>query len=210
MYSPRKYQENDINKLKGMMAKHSFATLITYNDSGIEANHIPLLLNQSAGKDVLQGHVAKANPLWKNIANKSEVLIIFNGPNCYISPNYYPTKQENGKAVPTWNYVTVQVKGTVSFIHDEHWNLTMLNNLTKKHEANQSTPWSVSDAPQEYIDKMLSAIVGLEIDISSISGKWKVSQNHPEVNKQGIVEGLSQEGENDAVNIAKLVQEHML
>jgi transcriptional regulator len=209
MYIPKKFLQDDINKLKGMMANHSFATLITHNESGIEANHIPFFLNTSAGKEVLHGHIAKANPLWKNIKDKSEVLIIFNGPNCYISPNYSPTKQENGKAVPTWNYVTVHVKGIVTFIDDEQWNLTMLNNLTTLHEANQPVPWSINDAPQEYIDRMLSAIVGLEIDIVSISGKWKVSQNQVAVNQQGIIKGLSQETESKAKNIAKLVREHM-
>ena len=210
MYIPKRFLKDDIDKLKGMMVNHSFATLITHNESGVEANHIPLILNKLGQKDVLQGHIAKANPLWKNIKDKSEVLIIFNGPNCYISPNYYPTKQENGKVVPTWNYISVHVKGIVSFIHDDQWILKMLNDLTNQYEANQPVPWSVSDAPQAYIDKMLSAIVGLEIDILSITGKWKVSQDKTEENKQGIIRGLSQEINSDAHNIAKLVKEHLI
>jgi transcriptional regulator len=210
MYIPKRFLKDDIDKLKGMMVNHSFATLITHNESGVEANHIPLILNKLGQKDVLQGHIAKANPLWKNIKDKSEVLIIFNGPNCYISPNYYPTKQENGKVVPTWNYISVHVKGIVSFLHDDQWILKMLNDLTNQYEANQPVPWSVSDAPQAYIDKMLSAIVGLEIDILSITGKWKVSQDKTEENKQGIIRGLSQEINSDAHNIAKLVKEHLI
>jgi transcriptional regulator len=209
MYIPKRFLQDDINKLKGMMANHSFATFISKNESGIEANHMPLILNESGQRDVLQGHIAKANPLWKSLKDKSEVLIIFNGPNCYISPNYYPTKKVNGKVVPTWNYVSVHVKGIVSFIHDEQWVLTMLNNLTDHYEANQSVPWSVNDAPQAYIDKMLSAIVGLEIEIVSITGKWKVSQDKTEVNQEGIIKGLSHEADSNAQNIATLVKEYL-
>ena len=209
MYIPKRFLQDDIHKLKGMMASYSFATFITQNGAEIEANHMPLILNKSAERDVLQGHIAKANPMWKNLKDKSEVLIIFNGPNCYISPNYYPTKIENGKVVPTWNYVSVHVKGIVSFIHDEQWVLTMLNNLTEHYEANQPVPWSLSDAPQAYIDKMLSAIVGLEIDIVSITGKWKVSQDKTEANQKGVIEGLSKEADSNAQNIAKLVKEYI-
>jgi transcriptional regulator len=209
MYIPKRFLQDDITKLKGMMAAHSFATFITQNESKIEANHMPLILNKSSQRVVLQGHIAKANPLWKSLKDKSEVLIIFNGPNCYISPNYYPTKKENGKVVPTWNYVSVHVKGIVSFIHDEQWILTMLNNLTDHYEANQPIPWSVNDAPQAYIDKMLSAIVGLEIEIVSITGKWKVSQDKTEVNQEGIIKGLSHEANSNAQNIATLVKEYL-
>jgi len=209
MYIPKRFLHDDINNLKGMMTNHAFATLISKNESGIEANHMPLILNESGQRDVLQGHIAKANPLWKSLKDKSEVLIIFNGPNCYISPNYYPTKKENAKVVPTWNYVSVHVKGIVSFIHNEQWVLKMLNNLTDHYEATQPVPWSVSDAPQAYIDKMLSAIVGLEIDILSITGKWKVSQDKTEVNQEGIIKGLSQEAGTNAQNIAKLVKEYL-
>jgi transcriptional regulator len=209
MHIPKRFLQDDITKLKGMMAAHSFATFITQNESEIEANHMPLVLNKSANKDVLQGHIAKVNPLWKSLKDKSEVLIIFNGPNCYISPNYYPTKKENGKVVPTWNYVSVHVKGIVSFIHDKQWILSMLNNLTDHYEANQPVPWSVSDAPQAYINKMLSAIVGLEIEIVSITGKWKISQDKIEVNMKGIIEGLSQETGSNANKIAKLVKENL-
>ncbi|MBQ0757131.1 MAG: FMN-binding negative transcriptional regulator, partial [Amphritea sp.] len=183
---------------------------ITHSDSGLEANHIPMLLGQSEGKDVLQGHLSKANPLWKNITDGSEVLIVFHGPNSYISPNYYPTKQETGKVVPTWNYVTVHVKGAITFIHDESWNMELITNLTDQHEAGQLKPWSVSDAPKDFTKKMLSAIVGLQIDISSIVGKWKVSQNQPEKNKLGVVAGLSQCSESESLKMAAIVQDHIV
>ncbi|SMN02567.1 Transcriptional regulator [uncultured Candidatus Thioglobus sp.] len=205
MHIPKKFKQNDLVQFKQLINKYPFASLITNSKSELEVNHIPLILNQSNEKQVLHGHIAKANPLWKNLKGKSEVLVVFNGPNCYISPNYYPTKKETGKVVPTWNYVALHIKGTISFIHDNQWKLNMVNNLTKQHENEQPIPWSVSDAPDEYIQKMLSAIVGLEIEILSSTSQWKVSQNQPEQNKQGVIAGLSQESESNYQKIAKLV-----
>jgi transcriptional regulator len=209
MYIPKKFQQSDITALKALVVEYPFATLISSSELGVEANHMPLMLKKVDGKDVLQGHIAKANPLWKNIAEKSEVLIVFNGPNCYISANYYPTKMVTGKAVPTWNYVAVHVKGLISFVHDNIWNLNLLDSLTTHHEAQQPLPWSIADAPKEYIDKMLPAVVGIEIDITSIIGKWKVSQNQVGINKQGIFNSLSDDTENHARKIAELVKSHM-
>jgi len=212
MYIPKIFQQDSVNKYKDLITQYPLATLITYAESGIEANHIPLILNNVNGKDVLQGHIAKANPLWKNVSDKSKVLVVFNGPNCYISPNYYPSKKENGRAVPTWNYVAVHVQGAISFITDDKWNLAMINNLTNQHEAKQAQPWSISDAPEQYIQKMLPAIVGFEIEILSITGKWKVSQNQPEKNKQGVYVELSQlarESENNVQQMAELVSRYI-
>lgn len=208
MHVPKTFQQNDPGNLEDIITQYPFATLITCSEAGIEANHLPFLLNQSNGKKVLQGHIAKANPLWKNLDDNSEVLVVFHGPNCYVSPNYYPTKMETGKAVPTWNYVTVHVKGVMSYIHDKKWNLDMLNNLTSQHEAGQANPWSMLDAPEIYIQKMLPAIVGLEIEALSLTGQWKVSQNQPERNKQGVVTGLSQESSSDSQRISELVKEY--
>lgn len=209
MYIPKKFKQSDTAALKTLMVEYPFATLIGSSELGLEVNHIPLMLKQVDGKDTLQGHIAKANPLWKNIADKAEVLVVFNGPNCYISPNFYPTKMATGKAVPTWNYVAVHVKGLISFVHDNTRNLDLLSCLTRQHEALQPKPWSIEDAPKQYIAKMLPAIVGIEIDISSIVGKWKVSQNQPTINKQGIFNALSGENESHALKIAELVKSHM-
>ncbi len=209
MYIAKKFQQSDSTVLKALIAEYPFATLISCSELGIEANHIPLMFKQVDGKDVLQGHIAKANPLWQSMAEKAEVLIVFNGPNCYISPNYYPTKMVTGKAVPTWNYVAVHVKGHISFVHDNTWNLNLLDSLTTQHEAQQPEPWSIEDAPKAYIDKMLPAIVGIEVDITSIVGKWKVSQNQVEINKQGIFSALSNDTESHARKIAALVISHL-
>jgi len=206
MHIPKKFQQHDIEQLQELIREYSFATLVTLTSTGLDANHLPILLTEINGKNVLQGHIAKANPLWKTSINQSEVLVIFNGPNCYISPNHYPTKIETGKAVPTWNYIAVHVKGVMSFVHDESWLKTMIDNLTLQHESRQTTPWSTSDAPQAYIQKMLTAIVGLEIEITSIVGQWKLSQNQPDVNKLGVVAGLLAEEEKQSQKVAELVK----
>lgn len=218
MHIPKKFKQDDLDTLKKLIVEAPFASLITSSKTGLEANHLPFILKESEGKTLLQGHIAKANPLWQNLEDQADVLVVFNGPNCYVSPNYYPTKKEHGKAVPTWNYVCVHVKGVVSFIYDDAWNLQMLNALTTVHEASQKKPWSVADAPKEYIQKMLSAIVGIEIDVASIVGQWKLSQNQPVQNQRGIVEGLSKEADglsqqnvaSSSQKIAELVRKYTL
>ena len=210
MHIPKTFRQEDPQRLNEIIRQYPFATLITHSDSGPEANHIPFVLTQSNGKDVLLGHIAKVNPLWKEVADRSSVLVIFHGPNCYVSPNFYPTKQENGRAVPTWNYVAVHVRGELSFKHDEEWNLQMIDRLTKQHEAERPEPWSIADAPEKYTRGMLRGIVGLEIEIASIRAQWKVSQNQPQQNRRGVVAGLSDEANEGAQRIAELVQEHIL
>lgn len=205
MYNPKVFKQENADCLHKFIEANPFANLVTYLDDEIVVNHLPVLSVQKNGLQVLEGHIAKANTLWKTLKNNSPVTVIFNGPNCYISPNYYPSKQKNGKAVPTWNYVSVHVKGTLTFTEDKTWNLAMLNRLTDRFEANQAQPWSISDAPTEYIDRMLSAIVGFEIAISSIEGKWKVSQNQTPENKQGIIQGLANEQGENASLIRELV-----
>jgi transcriptional regulator len=191
MHVPTPFQQHDADQLKQIILEYPFATLITHSEHGLEANHIPFILEQKDNTDILCGHIATANPLWKHMADTSDVLVVFNGPHCYISPNHYPTKKEHGKAVPTWNYIAVHVKGTLSFIRDAAWNIAMLEKLTQHQESSQETPWSINDAPDAYIQKMLPAIIGIEITISSITGQWKVSQNQPEKNQHGVLEGLS-------------------
>tara|TARA_R110001592_G_scaffold363017_1_gene679318 strand:- start:1657 stop:2274 length:618 start_codon:yes stop_codon:yes gene_type:complete len=190
MHIPSKFKQKDESQLKDIICEYPFATLITQSESGMEATHFPVILNSVDGTDVIHAHIAKANKIWETVKEGSEILLIFNGPNCYISPNYYPTKKESGKAVPTWNYVVVHVKGQISFVHDKEWIYNMIDSLTNIHESNQEIPWSISDAPEAFINKMLPAIVGIEISIDSIEGQWKLSQNQPEVNKSGVVKGL--------------------
>lgn len=205
MFIPKKFKQENIEALVDLMQQYSFATLITQSEVGIEATHLPMIVSKTSDKFYLKAHIAKANPLWKSAANGSDALVIFNGPNCYISPNNYPTKKVAGKAVPTWNYVVVHVKGTISFIDDPQWIYNTIDNLTTIHEAEQREPWSIKDAPDEYIQKMLPAIVGIEIDVSSITGQWKLSQNQPEVNQREIVERLSESTDSNISAIASMI-----
>lgn len=209
MHIPDKFKQTEEEQLKELIREYPFSTLITHSESGIEANHLPVTLTNIDGKDVIHAHIAKANALWKSVQNGAEILLIFNGPNCYVSPNYYPTKKASGKAVPTWNYVTVHVKGSISFIHDESWIYSILDTLTSEHESNQEEPWSIKDAPETYIKKMLSAIVGIEITIDSILGKWKLSQNQPDINKLGVIKGLLVKGETNEIQVSGLVKKQL-
>lgn len=203
MHIPSKFKQSDKKLLLEIVRQYPFATLITNTQSVIEATHLPVILANVNGKQVIQAHIAKANKLWESVENGAETLLTFNGPNCYVSPNYYPTKKETGKAVPTWNYVAVHVRGDISFIHDEKAIYNIVDGLTNEHEKVQETPWSISDAPQSYIKSMLSAIVGIQISINEIEGQWKLSQNQPEVNKCGVVKGLFEQGDEAVSNLVK-------
>ncbi len=206
MHIPNKFQQDDEQQLLALIRDYPFATLITYSASGIEANHLPISISWQGDKLYLHAHIAKVNMLWQSIAEDSEVLVIFNGPNAYISPNHYPTKQQTGKAVPTWNYVAVHVKGAIRFIHDSIWIYQALETLTTEHEAKSHVPWAMSDAPATYINKMLPAIVGIEIAVTSMTGQWKLSQNQPEINQIGVIKGLSEQKSTNADKIAARIQ----
>lgn len=208
MYIPKNFSQHDPNELHSVIRSFPLATLVAVTDAGLEANHIPFVLDERRDKPVLQGHLFSGNPVWKSLQDRPQVLLVFNGPETYISPNYYPTKKDNGKVVPTWNYVAVHVSGTATCIHDDDWKLDMLHKLTSQQESAQPSPWKVSDAPQTYTEKLLAAIVGIEIAIESIEGKWKVSQNQPAVNQQGVVEGLSGEAGSDAKQMAEIVKRY--
>jgi len=209
MHIPRQFKQNDESQLIALMREYPFATLITQSEKAIEATHLPVILAKVEGQYRIQGHIAKANKIWKSVKEGAEILLIFNGPNCYVSPNYYPTKKISGKAVPTWNYVVVHVKGSISFIDDEKWIYNMIDTLTNLHESNQELPWSLTDAPDIYIKSMLSAIVGIEISIDAIEGQWKLSQNQPHVNQLGVVEALSAKGDAHERDISKLITEQI-
>lgn len=207
MYIPKVFKQDDAKEIYELIRCYPLATLVCNDSSGLNATHIPFILAQSNnGKGVLQAHIAKTNPLWQNVNENSNVLVVFNGPSCYISPNYYPSKEEDGRAVPTWNYVTAHLQGKISFVHDEKWILNMIDQLTAQQEATQPEPWSSSDAPEKYIDRMLQAVVGIEIEIESSEGKWKLSQNHSDKNKAGVVSSLSQQQDSDSQNIAALIE----
>ena len=191
MYLPKHFAETDPAALHGLMRAFPLATLVTEGPDGLDANHIPLHLDASAGPNgTLRGHIARANPLAANPAVNRKILAIFKGPDSYISPSHYATKAEHGKVVPTWNYVAVHAHGELRLIEDRDWLLGQLDTLTAEHEASQPHPWSVDDAPADYIGKMLGAIVGIEISINRLIGKWKVSQNQPAANQASLITAL--------------------
>jgi transcriptional regulator len=205
MYLPAHFEEARIEALHALMCEHPLATLVTQGDDGLMANHLPLHLDSGgAGMGVLQGHIARANPLSQH-SSGAEVLAIFHGPQAYVTPSWYATKREHGKAVPTWNYVVVHARGRLRMIDDPAWLRKQLQTLVARHEAGFAEPWQIGDAPPDYIDKMLTAIVGIEIAITELKGKWKTSQNQPEANRLGVVAGLRQQGTADALQMADLV-----
>lgn len=195
MYLPKHFAEPRIEVMHELMRAHPLATLVTRSSNGLDANHIPLQLVADATPfGTLQGHVARANPVWQDFDSDAEVLVIFQGPEAYVSPSWYATKKETGKAVPTWNYAVVHAHGTLRVIDDASWLRAQIEALTTRNEASLPHPWAVSDAPDDYIEKMIAAVVGIEIEITRISGKWKVSQNQPAENQPGIIEALRSNG----------------
>ncbi|MFH1873375.1 MAG: FMN-binding negative transcriptional regulator [Pseudomonadota bacterium] len=205
MYLPAHFEESRSEVLHQLLRAQPFATLVTQGADGVTADHLPLHLEPGVGPcGALQGHVARANPLWQQAAD-SEVLAIFHGPQAYVTPSWYPSKHEHGKAVPTWNYVVVHARGRLRAIDDAAWLRRQLETLVAEHEAGFAEPWQISDAPPDYIDRMLTAIVGIEIVITSLAGKWKISQNQPAANRAGVVAGLREQGTADALAMAQLV-----
>ncbi len=205
MYIPPKFTQNDVTQLHDLIREYPLAAMVVNNKEGLDAMHLPLLLRKEGDKDKLVGHIAKANPIWRT-TDVLSTLAIFKGPDHYISPNFYPTKQQHGRAVPTWNYTAVHVKGTISFTHEAAWLLNTVDELTRINESTQLSPWSINDAPENYIDSLLRAIVGVEISIETIEGKWKLSQNQPDVNQNGIVDELYKKSTEAANRMAMLVK----
>ena len=191
MYIPKHFAEEDVAEMHALMRARPLATLVSHGADGLNANHIPLLLVD--GK--LQGHVARANPLWQAGNVAGEVLVVFQGDDSYISPSGYATKAEHGKVVPTWNYAAVHAYGELRVIDDPHWIFAQISALTAANEAALPQPWAVTDAPADYIEKMLGAIVGIEIGITRLLGKWKVSQNQPAVNQASLIAALEKAGD---------------
>jgi transcriptional regulator len=208
MYVPTHFEETRVEVMHELMCSHPFATLVTLTSQGLNANHIPLELQADpAPFGTLCGHIARANPLWRELSSDVNALAIFQGANRYISPAWYPTKEETGKVVPTWNYAVVHAHGPLRVIEDRDWLRQLVGRLTDHHESNRSQPWSVSDAPGDYIEKTLDAIVGLEMPIVRLIGKWKVSQNRPAKDQAGVVENLLREGDESSKAMADLVRQ---
>lgn len=207
MYQPPHFQETRQDVLHGLIRSHPLGLLVSNGTEGPIANAIPFLLDAPSllNADVppngrLRAHLAKANPQWRLLADNplAPVLVVFQGADAYVTPSWYETKRETGKVVPTWNYAIVQVRGIVTVIEDQDWLAGQISDLTMSQEGSRSAPWAVTDAPAPFIQSQIKGIVGLEIEITEISGKWKVSQNRPAADRVGVAEGLESETANSA------------
>lgn len=196
MHIPHHFEESRRDVLRRAIEDHPLATLVTVGATGIDANHLPLELDAMAGAcGTLRGHVSRNNPVWRDADQAAEALAIFQGPQAYISPGWYPSKQEHGRVVPTWNYVVVHARGRLRFIEDADWLREHVTRLTDRFEGPGTDAWHVSDAPADFIDGLLRAIVGFELEITSLTGKWKRSQNRTAADRAGVVHGLRARGE---------------
>ena len=200
MYLPAHFEEKRPEVLHQLVLAHPLGLLVTLADAGLQANPIPFFLDADpgGGPGVLRAHVARANPLWREARSSVEALVVFQGPQAYVSPNWYPSKAEHGKVVPTWNYVMVQARGVLRAIDDAAWVHALVSRLTTHHERPQAQPWAVTDAPTDYIETMTRAIVGIEITLTALTGKWKVSQNRSAADRNGVARGLLATGQADS------------
>jgi transcriptional regulator len=196
MYLPSHFDEKRLDVLQALVRRHPFGLLVTQSADGPVANGIPFLLDPdgAGGLGTLRGHVARANPVWREAATDVPSLVVFQGPDAYVSPSWYPSKAEHGKVVPTWNYVMVQARGRLRAIDDADWLLKLVTRLTERHESSRRVPWAVSDAPADFVQTILRAIVGIELELTALTGKWKVTQNRPAADRTGVVEGLQAVG----------------
>jgi transcriptional regulator len=207
MYINRDHAFTDLDAMHALMDAHPLGAWVLQGETGLTANHIPFLLDRSQGpQGTLIGHVARANPVWRTLGAQTPSLVIFQGPDSYITPNWYPGKAEHGKVVPTWDYAVVHAHGVARAVEDPAWLLYMLERLTNRHEAGQPLPWKVKDAPRAYIDKLLRAIVGIEIRIERLEGKLKASQDEAREDRLGTVAGLRRSGNPKADAMANLVE----
>ena len=208
MYLPKHFEETRVEVLHALVRAHPLAALVTLSAGGLEANHIPFEIDPDpAPFGTLRGHVARANPVWRELSRGADALAIFQGPATYVSPSWYPTKQEGGKVVPTWNYAVVHAYGPLRAVDDPAWLRAFVERLTNRHESGRTAPWHVTDAPADYVDKMVTAIVGIELPVTRLLGKWKTSQNRVARDRAGVVAGLEQDGGDAARAMAALVRE---
>lgn len=190
MYVPSPFEPADLATMYDLIERSPLGALVSVGDTGLAANHLPFELDRAAG--VLRAHVARKNPVWQEAAaGRAEALVIFTGPDAYISPSWYATKAETHEVVPTWNYVAVHVRGTIQVIDDVNWLRGLVARLTRRFEANQSSPWSMGDAPAPFIAEELRHIVGIEIPVAGIEGKWKLGQNRTRADREGMKAGLA-------------------
>ena len=207
MYQPQHFREDRLAVQHALIREHPLGLLITAGPGGLQANHIPFLVDTAASeRGLLRAHLARANPQLRELSAVPECLVVFQGPQIYVSPSLYPTKREHGKVVPTWNYITVHVWGKPQVMDDAAWLRRQIEDLTAHNERTRAEAWKVSDAPDAFVAMQIKGIVGLEIPIARIEGKWKVSQNRPAVDQAGVAAGLAGQGD-EADAMARQVAE---
>ena len=208
MYLPAHFEEKRPEVLHELLRSKPLGLLVTRDAADeLTANNLPFVLDPdpAGGPGILRAHVARANPLWREARGDLDSLVVFQGPQAYISPSMYPSKAATGKVVPTWDYITVQARGKLRAMDDAHWLRAFVTRLTERHEATRPVPWEVGDAPADYIETMLRAIVGIEVTLGSLIGKWKVTQNRTVVDRRGVVDGLRSQGGAEAEAMAAAV-----
>ena len=204
MYLPHHFKEDRPEILGAFMREHPFATLVSLGADGLIGSHLPMLWDPApAPFGTLTGHIARPNPQGKDARGGFDALAIFLGPQAYISPNWYPSKREHGKVVPTWNYVAVHAYGPLKMIDDAEWLRAFVTKLTNLHESFSAVPWKVTDAPAAFVDQMLKGIVGMEIPLTRLEGKWKLSQNRPATDQASTVAGLKARDDTDSRAMAE-------
>jgi transcriptional regulator len=208
MYIPKLHEESDLRVLHALVRSHPLGTWATQGDGELIVNHVPFVLDQSNGPyGLLRCHVARANTVWQSFSTTVPSVVVFHGPNAYVSPSWYPSKQAHGKVVPTWNYVVVHAHGIPAIIEERAQLIAHLAELTASQENSQAVPWRVSDAPGEFIEEMSRHIVGIEIPILRILGKWKVSQNRSAADRIGVAAGLRRNNDEPSQEMADLVDQ---
>jgi transcriptional regulator len=204
VYVPGHFAESRIELLHAALERSGLATLVTSGAEGLDASHVPLLLDPEPGPyGRLVGHLARANPQWRAAVDGGPALAIVLGPDAYVTPSWYPSKRESGRVVPTWNYVAIHAHGTVRFFQDRDRLLPVVARLTDRHERSRPHPWKVADAPPDYVEAMLQGIVGFELAITRLEGKWKVSQNRSEADRRGVEDGLRLQGSEEMAGLVR-------
>ncbi|OHX37042.1 transcriptional regulator [Methylomonas sp. LWB] len=202
MYIPKHFDEPRTEVMQALMRDYPLATLVTLAADGLNANHIPLqLTDDGSAYGKLSGHIARSNPLWTDFDQQTEVLAVFQSENSYISPSWYASKPQTGKVVPTWNYATVHAYGKLRIIDDPAWIRRQLEDMTAAFEAGFPEPWSVADAPADFTERLITQIVGIEISVTRLQGKWKISQNQPPENQSSVITALHESGQPAMANL---------
>jgi len=205
MYQPNHFRVENVSEMHALMRARPFATLVSSGTAGLFASHLPTVLKDEGPCGVIECHLARPNPHWKDLAEGNEALMIFQGPQAYITPNWFPSKAQHGKAVPTWNYTVVHAYGRPEVMKDKDWLLQHVTELTAQQESSEAKPWSPSDAPAAYIEVMLRGIIGFRFAITRLEGKWKMSQNREVQDRVGVVKGLSARATGDDLEVAEVV-----